>query len=304
MHRGVDLGSAQGVADTAAGSARIHPDTSMGAVRLTVSDLPRSTEFYENVLGLSSFTLDDGSVGLRAREGRSLIELHGDASAPPRDPGAPGLFHVAVLMPDRRELAMALARVAARRWPLTGASDHLVSEALYLSDPDGNGIEIYRDRPRGEWPERDGQLAMATLPLDLENLVAELGDSRDVEPSAPPGTRIGHVHLQVSDVREAEEFYAGVLGFDVTVRGYPGALFVSAGGYHHHLGLNTWNSAGAPPAEVGGVGLRSFEVVLPSSEEVGRVLERVRAAGIPSEPAAEGVLVRDPFRNEVLLRTP
>jgi catechol 2,3-dioxygenase len=279
----------------------IHPDTSMGAVRLTVSDLSRSIPFYEQVMGLDARHLDNGDVALRVKDGRTLVELHGDSSAPPRDPGAPGLFHLAVLMPDRAHLAMALARVASRSWPLTGASDHLVSEALYLSDPDGNGIEIYRDRPRDEWPERDGQLAMATLPLDLENVLAELGDSQTLEPGAPPGTRMGHIHLQVSDLDQAERFYAGVLGFEVTVRRYPGALFVSAGGYHHHLGLNTWNSAGAAPAQPEAVGLRNFEVVLPSADELERVLARVQAAGLPSEPADGAVLVRDPFGNGVLL---
>jgi catechol 2,3-dioxygenase len=287
---------------TGTGSNVIHPDTSMGVVRLTVSDLSRSIPFYEQVLGLEALQLANGDVALRVQDGRTLVELHGDSSAPPRDPSAPGLFHLAVLMPDRAQLAVALARVATRSWPLSGASDHLVSEALYLADPDGNGIEIYRDRPRNEWPDRDGQLAMATLPLDLENLLAELGDSQTLEPGAPAGTRMGHVHLQVSDLDQAERFYAGVLGFEVTVRGYPGALFVSAGGYHHHLGLNTWNSAGAAPAQRPTVGLRSFEVVLPTAEELERVLARVRGAGLPSEPADGAVLVRDPFGNGVLLR--
>jgi catechol 2,3-dioxygenase len=290
------------LAGRAAESHVIHPDTSMGVVRLTVSDLSRSIQFYEQVLGLEAQQPDNGDVALRAEDGRTLVELHGDSTARALDPSAPGLFHLAVLMPDRTQLAMALARVATRSWPLSGASDHLVSEALYLADPDGNGIEIYRDRPRNEWPQRDGQLAMATLPLDLENLLAELGDSVRVETGAPAGARMGHVHLQVSDLGQAERFYAGVLGFEVTVRRYPGALFVSAGGYHHHLGLNTWNSAGAAPPQPGAVGLRSFEVLLPGAEELERVLDRVRTAGLPSEPTDLGVLVRDPFGNGVLLR--
>ena len=301
MHRSVGADSAAG---PDMGSESIHPDASMGVVRLTVSNLARSTQFYEQVLGLRARDLGNGDVALAVSDGGRLIELHGDGSAPPRDPRAPGLFHLALLMPDRPRLAMALARVAAHRWPLSGASDHLVSEALYLNDPDGNGIEIYRDRPRQEWRRQDGQLMMATLPLDLEDLLGELGDGQELDAAPPPGTTMGHVHLQVSDLTAAEQFYVGVLGFDVTVRGYPGALFVAAGGYHHHLGLNTWNSAGAPPRADGSVGLRSFEVVLPSEPELERVLQRASAAGVASAPDGATTLVRDPFGNGVLLRTP
>jgi catechol 2,3-dioxygenase len=272
-------------------------DTSVGTVRLTVSDPPRVKAFYEQVLGLSATDEDDGRVVLGAPGGPALVELHGEASATARDPRSPGLYHLAVLMPDRQALAMALARVAAAGWPLSGASDHLVSEALYLSDPEGNGIEIYRDRPRDQWQVSDGKLAMATLPLDLENLLAELAGSSQVETQAPTGSRMGHVHLQVSDLGRAEEFYVGMLGFEVTVRGYPGALFVSAGGYHHHLGLNTWNSAGSPPAPRGVTGLRSFEVVLPTVAEREKVLGRVREAGLEVRPEAGGALVNDPFGN-------
>ena len=280
----------------------IDPDTSMGAVRLTVSDLGRARDFYERAVGLCAIELDDGGVGLAATDGPPLIELHGDPTAPPLDRRAPGLFHLAVLLPGREELAGALVRLARAGVALDGASDHLVSEALYLSDPDGNGIEIYRDRPREEWPVRDGALQMATLPLDIDSVLGELADPRAVPSLAPPGTGIGHVHLQVSDLAEAEGFYSGVLGFDVTVRGYPGALFMSAGGYHHHLGLNTWHSADSPPAAPGAVGLESFEIVLSSREQLDRLLSRVSAAGIETTEAAYGSVVRDPFGTAVLLR--
>jgi catechol 2,3-dioxygenase len=283
--------------------ATLDPATSVGAVRLTVPDPERSREFYERAIGLGAVELEDGAIGLGVGGGSALVELHGDASAPPLDPRAPGLFHLAILLPSRPDLARALARLAEARVPLSGASDHLVSEALYLSDPDGNGIELYRDRPREEWPVRDGVLQMATLPLDLDSVIGELRDRSELMPAAPAGTHIGHVHLQVSDIAEAERFYGGVLGFDVTIRGYPGALFVSAGGYHHHLGLNTWHSAGSPPAAPGALGLRSFEIVLPSDEELERVLARVRAAGIEPAVTAAGPQVRDPFGNLVLLRT-
>lgn len=281
----------------------IHPDTSMGAVSLTVSDVERSRAFYERALGLRATERERGVVALGVDGEPPLIELRGNPAAPGLDPRAPGLFHLAILLPERRELAIALARLAQARIPLSGASDHLVSEALYLSDPDGNGIEIYRDRPVEEWQVRDGVLQMATLPLDLDSLIGELSAAAEVAPLAPADTRMGHVHLQVSDLDEAERFYSGVLGFEVSVRGYPGALFVSAGGYHHHLGLNTWHSAGSPPAAPGAIGLRSFEIVLPSPAELERVLARVRAAGIETEDRPDGSLVHDPSGNAGLLRS-
>jgi catechol 2,3-dioxygenase len=281
----------------------IDPATAIGSVRLTVSDLARSRDFYERAIGLSVVDQrDDGTLALGPSGGPAVVELHGDPGAPALDRRATGLFHLAILLPSRRDLALALARLARARWPLDGASDHLVSEALYLSDPDGNGIEIYRDRRRDEWPHRDGQLQMATNPLDLDNVLGELGDGETVQAQVPPGTTIGHAHLQVADLGSVEEFYSGVLGFDVVVRGYPGALFVSAGGYHHHIGLNAWHSAGSGPPRPGSVGLRSFDVVLPNDEALTAVLGRVRTAGISTENADGGTLVRDPSGNAVLLR--
>jgi catechol 2,3-dioxygenase len=209
-------------------------------------------------------------------------------------------------MPSRRELALALMRLADARWPLDGASDHVVSEALYLSDPDGNGIEIYRDRPRDQWQVRDGRLQMATLPLDLRHLAGELAGGDPHSPSLPAGTRMGHVHLQVSELEQTEAFYHGVLGFDVTVRSYPGALFVSAGGYHHHIGCNTWHSAGSGPALPGAVGLRAYEVALPDTAALQTVLARIEAAGLVTEADGQtgGQIVRDPSGNAVLLTCP
>jgi catechol 2,3-dioxygenase len=282
--------------------AQIHPGAAIGAVRLTVSNLGRSQMFYERALGLSATELDDGALALGVAGERPLIELHGDQSAPRLNRRATGLYHLAVLVPTRRDLAFALKRLADERAPLDGASDHLVSEALYLSDPDGNGIEIYRDRPRGDWPYEDDQLQMATNALDLRGVLSEIDGAEEPQRHAPSGTRIGHVHLQVAELEHSEAFYNGLLGFDVVVRGYPGALFVSAGGYHHHIGMNTWHSAGSTPPAPGSVGLRSFEVALPGGEELERVLARVRAAGITPETAPDGAtIVRDPSGNAVQL---
>jgi catechol 2,3-dioxygenase len=277
--------------------------TSLGTVSLMVNDLDRSRTFYERAIGLRATELDDGAIALGVAGERPLIELHGDSSAPRLNRRAPGLYHLAILVPTRLDLGFALARLAEARWPLDGASDHLVSEALYLSDPDGNGIEIYRDRPRDDWPRSGDQLQMSTLPLDLDDVVGELRAASELQATAPSGTTIGHVHLQVSDLAEAEAFYHGLLGFDVMVRGYPGALFVSAGGYHHHIGLNTWHSAGAAPPAGGSVGLRSFAIDLPDERELAAVLARLEAASISSTPAPGGVLVRDPFGSGVVLRT-
>jgi catechol 2,3-dioxygenase len=276
------------------------PDTTLGAVRLTVADLDRAKDFYERTMGLRVLN-ESGDTAALGADDAPLVELAGQPDAPPRAHGTTGLFHLAVLLPTRLDLARALQRVAGVGWPLSGASDHLVSEALYLRDPEGNGIEIYRDRPREEWCYENGQLEMDTLPLDLEGVIAELGGNGDKAGQAPPGTRMGHVHLQVADLQEAEAFYRDALGFDVTVRGYPGALFLSAGGYHHHIGVNTWASEGGPPPPPGAQGLRWFQIVLPDQQELDKVAERLEAAGTGPEPNDGGLVVADPSGNRVLL---
>jgi catechol 2,3-dioxygenase len=279
--------------------------TSVGAVALTVSDLGRSRAFYETVIGLRATELEGGELAMGVPGAHDLVVLRGDPSAPALDRRASGLFHLALLTASRRDLAHALGRLARSRWPLDGASDHLVSEALYLSDPDGNGIEIYRDRPRSEWTyDGAGRLSMASLRLDLHDLGAELADLSAAAETMADGTRMGHVHLQVSELAATEAFYNRVLGFDVVVRGYPGALFMSAGGYHHHIGLNTWNSVGSAPPVPGAIGLRAFDVRVPDGDELERVLHRVGAAGLPAAPAPTGggAIVRDPSGNAVHVR--
>ena len=289
---------------TAEVDGSIHPDTSLGAVRLIVGDLRRMSSFYERALGLPVIESTADSVRLGVG-GKVSVELVGRPDAPVRPPRTTGLFHLAVLVPSRIDLARAIRRVVAADWSFTGASDHLVSEAMYLDDPEGNGIEIYRDRPRGEWRRSpDGDLAMATLPLDVDSVIGELGGSPDPAPVAAPDTQIGHVHLQVADIEEAESFYSGILGFDVMVRGYPGALFVSAGGYHHHLGLNTWAGPGAPPPPPGARGLDWFEVVLPDAAELERIERLLEAGDVESTRHDGGLLVTDPSRNRALLTLP
>jgi catechol 2,3-dioxygenase len=281
----------------------IDPATVIGPVALTVADLSEVGAFYERAIGLRSDPGGDGRVHLDAG-GTTVVELVEAPEAPARPPGTTGLFHLAILVPSRLELARALRRVANAGWRFSGASDHLVSEALYIQDPEGNGIEIYRDRPREEWPESDGELRMDTIPLDLQGLLLELPDGgEEADGPIAPETRIGHVHLNVADLAAAEEFYVGALGFDVTVRGYPQALFVSAGGYHHHIGLNTWAGEGAPPPPSGSRGLRWFEILLPTPEAVAEAEERVASAGIEAARDEGALRLSDPSGNAVVLRS-
>ena len=281
----------------------IDAGTTIGAVDLAVSDVDRLVAFYEGTVGLRAIERGPDAAVLGA-DGAGLVELTARPGAPARPARTTGLYHLALLVPNRLELARALRRLAGAGARLTGASDHLVSEALYLRDPEGNGIEIYRDRPREEWPRTNGEFEMATLPLDLPGLASELEGDEPGSAGMPAGTRVGHVHLQVADIAEAEAFYHGLLGFDVTVGTYPDALFLSAGGYHHHVGINTWETRGAPAPPADARGLRWFEVLLPTAAARDELAGRVRAAGAPVEGRPGGVLVRDPSGNGVLLTAP
>jgi catechol 2,3-dioxygenase len=247
----------------------------IGAVRLRVADLELVQDFYEQAIGLRTLERDGDVVRLGADT--PLVELVGDPSASPAPERSTGLFHLAILVPNRSDLARAVSRVVAAGARFTGASDHFVSEALYLNDPEGNGIEIYRDRPREEWEyEPTGELRMGTVALDLDSLMAELPEETDR--GMPAGTVMGHIHLQVADIPATERFYAGELGLDVTVRSYPGALFLSRGGYHHHVGANTWVSAGAPAPPPGSRGLEWFEL-------------RDSGEGVATDPSGNRVLL-------------
>jgi catechol 2,3-dioxygenase len=277
----------------------IDASTSVGGVHLTIADLARSIGFYEAHLGFTVHRQDDRTAWLGAG-GPDLLILLQDEHAP-RVHGTTGLYHFAILVPSRADVAQSLRHLSATRTVLQGAADHGVSESLYLADPDGNGIEIYRDRPREQWPCPRGQLRMVTEPLDFEGLLAEPAPPRDAG-VLPNGTTIGHVHLSVASLEASERFYVGVLGFELTQRFGPGAIFVAAGGYHHHLGLNTWESAGAAPPPPGAIGLHHFNVQLPDAAAIEAVAARVRAAGIAIEETPAGPLVRDPAHNAILLR--
>lgn len=228
----------------------------IGRVVLTVRDLVRTGDFYQRVIGLHRLAGDEAGLSLGAGS-RPLLELRRDAAARVRSPREAGLFHTAFLLPGRADLGRWLRQAAAAGVPLSGAADHAVSEALYLADPEGNGIEVYADRPASAWRWREGQVEMINAPLDLEALARAGGDAE--WQGMPEGGGIGHVHLQVGALAPAEAFYAGRLGLDVTCR-YPGASFFAAGGYHHHLAANIWNSRGAPPRDLPSTGLAEVEL--------------------------------------------
>ncbi len=312
----------------------LHPATLLGPITIRVGDLERSVQFYEKAIGLASARQAGGHTALGVKDEPPLIFLQETPGAR-HAPRSSGLYHFAILLPTRADLGRALQRLIDSDIRF-GQADHLVSEALYLSDPDGNGMEIYRDRPRTEWTWRAGKVEMTVDPLDLDSLLKDAGtiegspragEIRAAVPrgfdgaavlrgfdgasaprgfgAAPAGTTIGHLHLQVSDVQKAVEFYHGVLGFDITAS-FQGAAFLSAGGYHHHLGLNSWNSRGAPAAPPGSSGLESFTIRVPSADEQGRIAARLRQAGVPGVFENGRLSVRDPWNIgiEIISETP
>jgi catechol 2,3-dioxygenase len=276
----------------------IDPASRIGAVHLTISDLRRSVRFYETHLGFAVHRRDDRTAWLGAG-GPDLLILSQCETAP-RVRGTTGLYHFAILVPTRDDLARALRRLVATNTVMQGAADHGVSEALYLADDDGNGIEVYRDRPRDQWPVVGGRLQMGADPIDLDALLG-VGSRADAGNGLHADTVIGHVHLHVSRLEEAHAFYIDLLGFELMQRYGPSALFVAAGGYHHHIGLNTWAGVGAPPPPPGSIGLRHFVVTLPNAAAVAEIAGRLHAAGVPTESVDGGLLVHDPARNAVLL---
>lgn len=277
----------------------IHPETGIGLVTLRVANLDRSLRFYEGLLGFRRIERTAGTALLGAQEGPPLLELHEMPGAPPQPRRSTGLYHVAILLPNRADLGRILLRLTQAGWEI-GQADHLVSEALYLSDPDGNGLEIYRDRPRESWHWEHSMVQMAIDPIDLDALMEE--GKRDALPweVLPAGTRVGHIHLRVGDIPQAEHFYHTILGFDITAH-MPGALFLSAGGYHHHIALNTWQSRGAGAAPRTTAGLQAFVIALPNQDALMEVRARLAAHGIPIHEQGDTLTVADPWHNQIRL---
>ncbi len=279
----------------------ISPDTRLGYVHLTVSNLERALDFYQQSLGLQLHRRQNGTAALGAGAG-DLLRLTENPQAR-RVSRTTGLYHFAILVPDRLELAQVLRRIAETQTVVQGFADHGVSEAIYLPDPDGNGIEIYRDRPRAEWPYRNGELAMVTDPLDTHGLLRELAGHSKPWGGLHPGTVLGHMHLHVSNLIVAERFYRNIIGFELMQHFGDSAAFMAAGGYHHHLGLNIWNGVGAPKPPPDAVGLRWFVIELPTQAEVDAIADRARAGDAPLEEQPEGFLLRDPAGNGVVITT-
>ena len=277
---------------------KLHADTKLGYVHLTISDMQRSVDFYQRSLGFQIHRQESGLtyLGAGGEDLLALTEIPGAVRIPRRS----GLYHFAILTPSRQALARSLRNLIDTETALQGGADHLVSEALYLSDPDGNGIEIYRDRPRSDWKYENGDLKMGTEPLDYQEILSEGGREHGAWTGLEAGTRLGHMHLHVSNLAEAAEFYEKVVGFDFLLSYMGSASFLSAGGYHHHIGLNIWNGVGVPPPPPDAVGLRYFTVQLAQEDEQQRLIERLNQARSPYETYAEGLLVRDPSQNGIL----
>ncbi len=281
-------------------AASIHPGAGVGAVTLKVAELKRSLAFYTSVIGLGTIQQGAGFAVLGVGN-RPIVILAEVPGAQPQPAHTTGLYHSAILFPDRRSLARKIAQIIDLRIS-PGYADHRVSEAFYLSDPDGNGLELYRDRPPQEWTWEGGYVRMASDPINFDNFFGEIQaeDVAKASPAVPAGTRLGHMHLRVADIPQAEKFYHGALGFNITAR-WPGALFVSAGGYHHHIGLNTWQSRdGRPPMEPS-AGLREFSITLPDQAELERLVTQIQSTGLAVDQESDSALVMDPFQNPIRL---
>jgi catechol 2,3-dioxygenase len=277
------------------GRAQLPSDTHIGRVRLRVGDLERSLRFYRDVLGLGIAREDGSKVALAPRSSPRELILLEERPGIRRRPSRPvmtGLYHVALLVPSRAELGRALLGLNQAQYPLRGMSDHAVSESLYLDDPDGNGLEIYADRPRAQWPIRDGVVQMTVEPMDVEGVISAAQPVSLPWRGLPAGTVVGHVHFTVADLERAVRFYRNVIGFDMMMR-VPSLAAVSAGGYHHHLNLNTWAGEGAPPDSDQVAGLAGWELRVPDARARRDLIDRLASAGaLTGSPS--GAAARDP----------
>jgi catechol 2,3-dioxygenase len=278
----------------------IHPESHIREVTLKVSNLEQTLDFYTRIVGLKLLSQNHQSAIVGA--GVSPIFYLNEIPGLPRPPvNAPGLYHSAILFPDRRSLAVKIAQLSLQGYSL-GQADHLVSEAFYFSDPEGNGLELYRDRPKEEWNWPGGKVEMATNPIDFQSFIKEIRDQdpSELSPEAPSTTRLGHIHLRVTDLDASEKFYCNLLGFELTAR-VPGAIFVSAGGYHHHIGMNIWQSRGGRKPLEPHSGLREFTIALPDERELEYMAIRIEEAGLPLERHIQAIVVHDPAQNRIRL---
>ncbi|WP_373894908.1 VOC family protein [Virgibacillus natechei] len=273
------------------------PATYVGELSINVTDLERSITFYKDVLGFSVLEHSTGKAVLTADGKTALLTLEQPENVQPKQGRTTGLFHFAILLPTRADLASFLRHIIKQSVQL-GASDHYVSEALYLSDPDGNGIEVYHDRPASEWKWTDGQVSMGTEQLDGDSLIAESNQEWNGMPS---GTLIGHIHLHVAHLSDTEEFYIDGLGFTIVTK-YPGALFTSTANYHHHVGLNVWNGEGAKAPSKNSVGLNWYTLIFPDANARQEAAERIEQIGAEVKREEDYYIVEDPSGNVIHMR--
>ncbi|WP_202080873.1 VOC family protein [Caldalkalibacillus salinus] len=275
------------------------PHTFVSDVTVNVEDIERSLSFYQGLIGFKVLQQADREVRLSADGQTPLLTLKQPTDVEPKKPRTTGLYHMAMLLPQRSDLAQVLHHLIDHRYPIEGGSDHLVSEALYLSDPDGNGIELYVDRSPDTWEWDGNRVKMTVDPLNEEQLLAET--QGELWSGLPAGTRMGHIHLHVSQLDEAESFYVHGLGFQI-VSEFKHALFLSTGGYHHHIAVNTWAGVGAPKPAENSVGLHSFTIRYKSEESRDQVLTQLDEIEAPIKQTAEGYLTEDPAGNRIVLK--
>ena len=275
------------------------PHVFVGKVNLKVENLERSLAFYQQIIGFKLLGRKENKALLTADGRTALLSIEQPENVKAKQPRTTGLYHFALLLPTRSDLGSILQHLLNSGYPLQGASDHLVSEALYLADPDGNGIEIYRDRPSSTWEWNDGEVVMATKPLDAEAILAE-GNGKPWT-GLPSATLMGHIHLHVSELGQTENFYRNGLGFEVVSNYHNQALFISTGHYHHHIGLNVWNGIGAPSPLENSVGLESFTLVFPSEEAREQAINQLREIGAAVSKENQDFITKDPSGNIIRL---
>lgn len=280
-------------------STQIHSDlaASIGEVHLQVTNLAASLDFYQHTIGFQVLEQTNNQAKLTVDGETTLLTIEQPDPVYPKRGRTTGLYHFAILLPSRKELAKALIHLLEKQYPLQGASDHQFSEAIYLADPDGNGIEIYADRPREVWKYQNGLLAGTTIAMDVDNLLQEVDETS--WNGLPAGTVIGHIHLHVSDLEKARRFYHEGLGMDITMTIGDHALFVSAGGYHHHVGLNIWNGEGAPAPNPQSVGLVHYSIEFENEGSLKRALKGLESIGVVPVREQDTLWVTDPFGHKI-----